>query len=83
MGLSWVSIGWALCLNNERIFSMKPWVAFILGMIVASTFFAIPLAMSSYENGYKLGLGDAASGSARYKLVKQRNGETVYESCCR
>lgn len=60
---------------------MKPWVAFILGMLVASLFLALPLAMSAREAGYKLGLGDAASGNARYKLVKQRNGETLYEPC--
>lgn len=62
---------------------MKPWTAFILGMLVATLFLAIPLAMSSYERGYKLGLGDAASGNARYKLVKQCNGETLYEPCGR
>lgn len=60
---------------------MKPWIAFILGIIAALIFFAFPLAAHFYDAGYKLGLGDAESGNARYKLVKQRNGETLYEPC--
>lgn len=67
----------------KGLFSMKPWIAFILGMLVAFLFFVGPCAISSHEAGYKLGLGDAASGTARYKLVKQRNGETKYEPCGR
>lgn len=52
--------------------------AFVIGMILGGAIIIVIL-LGTYGNVYKRGQIDALSGNIAYELVKQPNGETVWQ----